>query len=126
MKTRNKKILLVDDDGLILEIYHRKFSGAGFYVETAQDGLAAMKLLSGFKPDLVVLDLMMPKLGGIDVLKYIRASLALKDIPVIILSNSYMSDVALTAAQVGANKALLKQRCTPDLLISVVTGLLNG
>ncbi|MGC3957625.1 MAG: response regulator [Verrucomicrobiota bacterium] len=59
-----KKILLVDDDALVLELYRKKLTQGGFDVHTALDGLEAIKLLGSFTPDFVVLDLMMPKLSG--------------------------------------------------------------
>src|SRR2546427_11562757 len=122
-----KQILFVDDDAVIAEIYRRKLVQAGFNVEVARDGLAAMKVLSGgAKPDLVVLDLMIPKFSGVDVLKFIRSNEQLKTTPVIIFSNSYMSDMAQAAAVAGADKALLKSRCPPALLVEITNHLLSG
>jgi len=122
-----KQILLVDDDAVIVEIYRRKFLQAGYAVEVAADGLEAMKLLSsGAKPDLVVLDLMMPKMSGVDVLKFIRARADLKTTPVIIFSNCYMSDMVQAAAVAGADRALLKSRCPPVILVEAVDQLLSG
>src|SRR5258708_17153831 len=112
-----KKILLVDDDEVIAAIYVRGFTKAGFAVERAKDGLEAMKLLTETKPDVVVLDLMMPKFSGVDVLNFIRSRDALKATPVIIMSNSYLSNVTQAASVAGAAKALLKARCPPSLLI---------
>jgi CheY-like chemotaxis protein len=121
-----KKILLVEDDAVVVEIYRKKFLREGFEVEVAEDGLVAMKTLPLFKPDLVVLDLMMPKFNGADVLKFIRSSPALKDIKVVIFSNAYMTDLALAAAKTGADASLLKSSCTPGQLIGVVKTLLDG
>src|SRR5260370_21596623 len=121
-----KKILLVDDDEVIAAIYVRGFTKAGFAVERARDGLEAMKLLTETKPDVVVLDLMMPKFSGADVLKFIRSSDELKATPVIIMSNTYMSSVTQAAALAGADKALLKARCTPSLVIEMIDHLLSG
>jgi CheY-like chemotaxis protein len=121
-----KKILLVDDDEVIAAIYVRGFTKAGFAVERARDGLEAMKLLAETKPDVVVLDLMMPKFNGVDVLKFIRSREALKATPVIIMSNTYMSNVTQAAAVAGADKALLKARCTPSMLIEMANHLMSG
>jgi len=73
-----------------------------------------------------VLDLMMPKLNGVDVLKYIRSNPALKATPVIILSNAHMTKLAQEAAAIGAERALLKSSCTPGQLIGVINDLLSG
>jgi CheY-like chemotaxis protein len=122
-----KQILLVDDDAVIVQIYRRKFVEAGFDVQVAGDGLAAMKMLcSGLKPEVVILDLMMPKMSGVDVLKFIRSRPDLKDTAVIIFSNSYMSDMVQAAAVAGADKALLKSRCPPALLVEAVDQMLSG
>jgi len=121
-----KTILLVDDDAIIIQVYRAKLLREGFVVEVAQDGLTAMKLLKAEKPDLVVLDLMMPKFSGADVLKFIRADPALKSTPVIVLSNAYMTDLARQAADVGAEAAVLKSDCTPAQLLDAVSKLLTG
>jgi two-component system chemotaxis response regulator CheY len=121
-----KTILFVDDDAVIVQVYRARLLREGFDVEVAQDGLTAMKLLMAEKPDLVVLDLMMPKFSGADVLKFIRAEPALKSTPVIILSNAYMTDLARQAADAGAELALLKSNCTPAQLLDAINKLLTG
>jgi CheY-like chemotaxis protein len=121
-----KTIFLVEDDAVVVKVYRAKFEREGFRVEVAEDGLAAMKNLARVKPDVVVLDLMMPKLNGVDVLKYIRATPELKATPVIILSNAHMTFLAQEAAAIGAEKALLKSSCTPGRLIEVINDLLSG
>ena len=97
-----KTIFLVEDDPVVVKVYAAKFQREGFRVELAEDGLVAMKKLLQVKPDIIVLDLMMPKLNGVDVLKYIRATPELKKTPVIILSNAHMTSLAQEAAEVGA------------------------
>jgi CheY-like chemotaxis protein len=121
-----KTIFFVEDDAVIMHVYGAKFLREGFLIEVAEDGLTAMKLLKTAKPDLIVLDLMMPKFSGVDVLKFIRADSALKSTPVIILSNAYMSDIAQEAAKLGVELALLKSSCTPAQLVEAVKNLLNG
>jgi CheY-like chemotaxis protein len=121
-----KTIFLVEDDPVVVKVYGAKFEREGFLVEVAKDGLVAMKMLSAVRPDVVVLDLMMPKLNGVDVLKYIRSTPALKAIPVIIFSNVHKSSLAQAAAEYGAERALLKSSCTPGQLIDVINDLLNG
>jgi len=78
------------------------------------------------QPDVVVLDLMMPKFNGVDVLKFIRSNPILKDTPVIILSNAHMTRLAQEAAAIGAERALLKSSCTPTKLINAINELLAG
>src|SRR2546430_3177361 len=121
-----KRILFVDDDPLVLRIYREALSKQGFQIDTANDGVSAAKALRANKPDLMVLDLMMPKLSGVEVLKFVRAERSLANLPVVVLSNSYMHDLAHDAAVTGAQKALLKVRCTPLVLLGVIQELLEG
>ena len=121
-----KRILLVDDDPLVLRLYGQSLSAHGLQVETAADGVAAMKSLRAAPPDLMVLDLMMPKLSGVEVLKFIRSQPALAALPVVVLSNSYMNELSREAALAGAQKALLKVSCTPSLLLATIDGVLAG
>jgi CheY-like chemotaxis protein len=95
-------------------------------VEAAADGLAAINSLRAGKPDVVVLDLMMPKLTGADVLKFIRSEPDLNALPVVVLSNSYMNQLAAEAAAFGVQKALLKVRCSPALLLRTIREVLEG
>ena len=121
-----KKILLVEDDPVVVEIYRKKFLREGFDVLVAPDGLTAMKEIPTAKPDLVILDLMLPKFNGADILKFIRTNPAIKHTKVVIFSNAYMTEVALAAAKTGADASLLKSSCTPAQLINVVKTLLEG
>jgi len=121
-----KRILLVDDDPLVLRIYGEGLRLRGFEVESAEDGLAAAKFLQKTKPDAVVLDLMMPKLSGVEVLKYVRNRPDLAKVPVVVLSNAYMTDLAREAAAAGANKGLIKVACTPAIMAETLERLLNG
>ena len=74
----------------------------------------------------MVLDLMMPKFTGVDVLKFIRSEPALKALPVVVLSNSYMNKLAAEATDLGVAKALLKIRCSPAILIETINEVLGG
>jgi CheY-like chemotaxis protein len=119
-------IFFVEDDTVVVQVYRAKLVREGFAVEVAEDGLVAVRMLAAVKPDIVVLDLMMPKLNGVDVLRYIRSTPALKDTPVIILSNAHMTRLAQEAAAIGAERSLLKSSCTPRQLIDVINDLLSG
>jgi CheY-like chemotaxis protein len=121
-----KRILLVDDDIIVLRIYRSGLEHLGYQVETAPDGLAAIQSIRKSKPDLVVLDLMMPKMSGVDVLKFIRSTKELKSLPVVVLSNAYMDEMAHQAAEIGAEKALLKAGCTPARLGQTLQELLKS
>jgi DNA-binding response OmpR family regulator len=110
------KVLLVDDDPFVLRIYQRGLKQHGMEVMLAGGGLAAVKALRQARPDVVVLDLMMPNFSGVEVLKFIRGQADLEHLPVVVLSNAYMDDLAREAAAIGAQKALIKVECKPALL----------
>ncbi len=121
-----KTIFIVEDDPVVVQVYRAKFLREGFNVEVAEDGLVAVRTMAAVKPDVVVLDLMMPKLNGVDVLKYIRSNPSLKATPVIILSNAHMTALAQEAAAIGAERAFLKSSCTPGQLLKEIVDLLSG
>jgi DNA-binding response OmpR family regulator len=121
-----KKILLVDDDATVLEIYRQRFVREGFQVETAADGLAAARIFREVKPNLVVLDLMMPKLSGVEVLKFIRSQPDQQSTPVVIFTNSFMNELADAANGMGIQKAVSKSDCTPTMLVTIANELITG
>lgn len=120
-----KKILLVDDDALVLELYRKKLVQGGFEVQTATDGLDAIKVLGSFTPDFVVLDLMMPRLSGADVLKFIRARPGLAKVPVAVLTNAFMSDQARAVNSLGIDRAIIKGECTPSKMLELACQILG-
>lgn len=121
-----KNILFVEDDANIVEIFREGLLQAGFRVLIAEDGIAAMKVLHQAKPDLIILDLLIPRFNGVEVLKFIRTTPALKQAKVIIFSNvSRIADIALEAERIGADVFLPKLTCTPEQLINAVNTLLS-
>ncbi len=120
-----KKILIIEDDQLVANIYRNKFS-----VEALRGGnRAAMakpasSCINSFQPDVVILDLMLPKMTGLDLMKKIRARTDLQQLPVIVFSNTYLSNMVQEAWKAGATKCLSKANCTPKQVIEVVRSLL--
>lgn len=121
-----KTILFVDDDPVVVAVYRKWLERNGLDVQVARDGLAALKYLADHTPDIVVLDLMMPTVSGVEVLKFMRADRRLQNVPVIVFSNAYMTDLVQEALAAGANKSLPKAGCTPSLLIQCVQDMLAG
>jgi CheY-like chemotaxis protein len=120
-----KRILFVEDDVLIARIYRPRLEAAGFKVTVAEDGLAAMKLLPEFKADLVVLDLIMPKLNGEDVLRFIRGNAELKSTPVVVFSNGFLQKQWEQTAALGVQAMMLKSAATPLKLIETISKVLT-
>jgi DNA-binding response OmpR family regulator len=117
----NRTILFVEDDAVVLTTYRNLLQREGFRIESAQDGLEALKALSQATPDLVVLDLMLPKFDGADVLKFIRADPRLKVVPIIIFSNAQITDFAEDAI----TRQLRKTDCTPSILVQTIQEMLT-
>lgn len=85
--TNQNKILLVEDDPMVVRMYQKKLDKEGFRVTVAFNGQEGLEALKKEKPDLILLDIMMPKMNGIEMLKKVKADPAAKNIPVVILTN---------------------------------------
>jgi len=109
-----------------MRIYRDGLARRGFAVTTAADGLLALKELRTSPPEVVVLDLMMPKLSGVEVLKFVRSQPELQSLPVIVLSNAYMDSLAKDASRMDVQKALLKIKCNADSLAAAIREVLAG
>jgi DNA-binding response OmpR family regulator len=120
-----KKILIIEDDQLVANIYGNKFSVDHFKVEIAADGDKGFALIETFKPDAILLDLMLPKTSGLDLLKKIRTMPGYETLPVIVFSNTYLSNMVQEAWKAGATKCLSKANCTPKQVIEVIRSLIS-
>lgn len=116
-----KNIIVVEDNPVIASVYRTKLQAEGFYVEVAPDGLAGLKTIERVRPDLVLLDLVLPKMSGIEVLTNLRAQTDFQNLPVIVFSSSYVSDEAW---QAGATRVLNKASHTPNQVVEEVKTLL--
>ncbi len=108
-----KKVLLVEDDPLILKMYQAKFQNEGYTVMIAEDGVHALKVVTESTPDIILLDIMMPQMSGIDFLKKIRATETGKNIPVLVLTNLSEKEEEQEASTLGVKEYLLKASLTP-------------
>lgn len=118
------KILIIEDDQIVANIYRNKFSVEGFQVEIAADGQVGLEMVNSFKPDVVILDLMLPKITGVDLMKKLRAQPEFQKLPIIVFSNTYLSNMVQEAWKAGATKCLSKANCTPKQVIDVVRSTL--
>ncbi|MGA2247733.1 MAG: response regulator, partial [Verrucomicrobiota bacterium] len=120
-----KNVLIVEDDPFMQSLYRKVLEREGFTVLTAADGLATLAMQPRAGVDLVVLDLMLPKISGLKVLETIRAESQYKDLPVIVLSNAYLPEAAKTAAKAGATEGLLKSDFSAPRLVSLINDILS-
>lgn len=113
------KILIADDDPILVELVRFRLEGAGYQVLEATDGQAAIEAVKTERPDLIVLDSMMPLLSGREVLLYLQKNTATKDIPVIMLTaRSGESDI-VSAIRSGASDYLTKPFIPQELLVRI-------
>ena len=120
------KLLYVEDDALVSRLYTQKLIEAGYDVTLAEDGLEAIRRLAEFRPDVVVLDLLLPKMNGADVLKFMREQPTLSDVPVIVFSNAFLSSLAQEAAASKVETALVKAAATPAELVATVYDVMHS
>ncbi len=121
-----KKILIIEDDQIVANIYRNKFAVEGYQVEIALDGEAGLRMVQSFRPDAVVLDLMLPKMTGVEVMKKLRAEPDFQHLPVIVFSNTYLTNMVQEAWKAGATKCLSKANCTPKQVIEMVRNAISG
>ena len=103
-----RKILIVEDEKTLSDIVEEEFDSMGFDAMVAGDGELALKFIRTFDPDLILLDLALPKKGGFDVLKELKEDAALKTIPVLILSNLSTPETIRRAMILGAEDYFVK------------------
>lgn len=121
------KILLVDDDPLLIRMYQTKFQNDGHIVEVASDGDEALKKAADFAPNLILLDIMMPKVDGLEVLERLKKDETTKSIPVVILTNvGGSNDDIQRGLELGAVAYLVKADYTPAEVVSKVKEILAG
>jgi CheY-like chemotaxis protein len=119
-----KRVLITEDDKLIAEIYRDSFEREGFSAEIARDGAIAIQRLKENRPDIVLLDLMMPNVNGVEVLRHIRSNEGLRTLPVIVMSNAFAGPLGREAAVAGATKMFAKNVCGPKRLVKEVRDVL--
>ena len=111
------KVLIVEDDQFLLRMYKKKFEVAGFEVEVAVDGEDGLSKMRNVKPEIVLMDIMMPKLNGLDAIVQAKADTLIKNIPIIVLTNLSNTDDAQMAVKNGAIGYMVKSDFTPSQVV---------
>lgn len=122
---QSKKILLIEDERILGDIMMHKLSLEGYNVTLATDGAGGLAKATEWMPDLVLLDLVMPKMSGQEVLEKMRSSDTLKHIPIVIISNSGQHSELERVAELGVMDYVIKAQFSPDELIDKVRKYLN-
>lgn len=119
------KIAIIEDDPTINQMYRMKFEATGFDVQLASDGEHGVDLVKAFVPDLILLDLQMPKKNGYETLKEIRSHSWGTSIPVIILTNLGEEEAPKELRELGIESYIVKADLTPSQVVERVKETLN-
>ncbi|HVV25727.1 MAG TPA: response regulator [Candidatus Saccharimonadales bacterium] len=114
------KIAIIEDDQAISQMYRFKFEAEGFDAQTAENGKLGLELVQSMKPDIILLDLMMPEMTGDEVLEKLRASDWGKNIKVIILTNMGEQEIPPKVKELGVSGIILKANMTPRQVADLV------
>jgi len=124
-----KTILLAEDDPFILDIYSSQFRVEGFRVDVARDGQMALDKIKTNLPDLLVLDINLPKINGAEILKSLREDIRTKNVKVIVLSNydenAINEKYNTNLGEMGVLKVFLKVSVTPSEITTVIKEILH-
>lgn len=114
------KIAIVEDDQAISQMYRFKFEAEGYDVETAENGKLGLELVESMKPDIILLDLMMPEMTGDQMLEKLRATPWGKNMKVIILTNMGEQEIPASVKALGVSAVILKADMTPRQVADLV------
>ncbi|MBC7546236.1 response regulator [Candidatus Saccharibacteria bacterium] len=114
------KIAIIEDDMTISQMYRFKFEAEGFDVESAENGKIGLELVENMKPDIVLLDLMMPEMTGDVMLEKMRSTSWGKEVKVIILTNMGEQEIPESVRKLGVSAVILKADMTPRQVAELV------
>lgn len=114
------KIAIIEDDQAISQMYRIKFETEGYTVETAENGKLGLALAENMKPDIILLDLMMPEMNGDEMLQALRKTTWGKDIKVVILTNMGEQEIPEDVKQLGVASVILKADMTPRQVAELI------
>jgi CheY-like chemotaxis protein len=114
------KILLVEDDDLMIRMYNRLFTIHGYQTEIAENGEEGFTKAKQFQPDLILLDVMMPKMNGLELVKKLKEDEETKDIIIVLLTNLGIQEKLDEAIQMGVATYIIKSNHQPEEIIRIV------
>ena len=124
MSTKKVKVAIIEDDLAIVQMYRTKFENEGYEVSTAPDGAAGLELIESFEPDIILLDLMMPNMNGLDMLGKLRSQPGGREAKVIVLTNMGDTETATKVYKMAADDYIVKAEMTPKEVAERVKALL--
>jgi DNA-binding response OmpR family regulator len=126
MVAASAKILIIEDDRYISKMYQLKLSLDGFDVQIAENGRQGVEKVKDFKPDIILLDILMPEIDGFEVLKIVKGDDETKNIPVLIMSNLGQEDHIQKGMSLGALGYIVKSQYTPSHVVEKIKEVLAG
>lgn len=114
------KIAIIEDDQAISQMYRFKFEAEGYDVQTAENGKLGLQLAESMKPDIILLDLMMPEMNGDEMLEKLRKTTWGKSMKVVILTNMGEQEIPETVKKLGVVAVILKADMTPRQVAELV------
>lgn len=120
------KVMLVEDDANLLEIYQARLAAEGFQIVTAKDGEEALAIAVKERPDLIIADIMMPKVSGFDMLDILRGTPETKNVKIIMMTALSQLEDKQRAEKLGADRYLVKSQVTLEDVVRVVNEVLSG
>ena len=123
--SKGTKILVVDDDPFILDIYVMKFKEQGFQIDTAIDGKMALDRIEAGKPDIILLDVVMPKMDGFDVIKKLQENKSSHRFKILFLTNFGQKEDVERGMLMGADGYIIKAHFTPSEVVAKVKEMLK-
>lgn len=121
-----QKIALIEDDKALVVMYQDALKRAGFEVATAYDGETGVEIIKTEKPDLILLDIMMPKLNGLEVMKKLKEDPEISATPVLVLTNYGTTDNVAATIELGAKAFVIKSDFTPEEIVEKVKNVLSA
>jgi len=121
-----KKVLIIEDDAIVTHVYRTSLEKQGYEAESCNDGQSGLDRVQEYNPDAILLDLMLPGLNGIDLLRNIRNQNAFTFLPIIVLTNAYVPNMIQQAFSAGATQVFNKAAMTPQHLAESLDQLLHS
>ena len=125
-KKFNSKILLVEDDKMLADMYITKFTKEGLEVMRAEDGAEGLEMAQKHKPDLILLDIIMPKLDGFAVLRELKRDKGNSNMHILLLTNLGQSEDVEKGKELGADDYFIKANHTPAEIVEKVKYMLTN